>query len=344
MTNIKDQRPILIIDSMNFFIRHFAVNESVTATGEPCGGVVGFIKGLWSLIGQFAPSHVYVIWEQGGGSKRRKHLFPEYKANRAKIKSTFVDMNKEENSLPSKKWIMNDTDSKLKQTKQLVEILKNLPVCQIYVPEVECDDVIAYLIQHKLKEENALKLIVSSDRDFYQLLDDENVKIYNPADKSLHEGPILSVKHDKEILKIPAKNYALIRTLTGDASDNIPGVPGVGFKTALKCFPMLESSKLEPTVNDLIEEAKTQIGNAKKPSKSYASVLSCSDVLRRNWELMYLHSGNLAVNQIAKIEFAVDNFEPQMNKLAMIQIMLREQIITNINFDDLTYDFQRLLY
>jgi 5'-3' exonuclease len=58
-----EQRPIVVVDGMNLFVRHFAVNESVTTSGEPCGGVVGFIKALYGLTCQFAPARVYVVWE-----------------------------------------------------------------------------------------------------------------------------------------------------------------------------------------------------------------------------------------------------------------------------------------
>jgi hypothetical protein len=180
---------------------------------------------------------------QGGGCPRRKKLFPEYKANRIKVKSDFKAVHLTPGEKPTKKWIMDDTENKLRQVKTLVDALKHLPVCQLYVAETECDDVIGFLIRNKLKSENAMKIIVSSDRDFYQLLDEPNVKLYNPADKSFHDGPIVKVKVGKdEYVEIPARNYALVRTLTGDDSDNIPGVPGLGFKTALKDSGVLSST------------------------------------------------------------------------------------------------------
>lgn len=333
-------RPILIIDGMNVFIRHFAVNESVTAAGEPCGGIVGFLKALYGLTLQFAPSKLYVVWEQGGGCPRRKKLFPEYKANRAKIKGDFKNINIAPGSLPSKRWIMDDTENKLKQVKTLVDALKLLPVCQLYVPDTECDDVIGHLIRYKLKKEDALKIVVSSDRDFYQLLDEPNVKIFNPADKSFHDGPIVKVKVAKdEYVNIPARNYALVRTLTGDASDNIPGVPGLGFKTAVKLFPALLDGDSDHTIEALLETAKTHL-TAKKPVKAYGSVVECEDVIRRNWHLMYLSSSTLAAPQISKIEYAVDNFQPKLDKLGLIKHLLGAGIVTNLDFDSIAYQMQ----
>lgn len=341
-----DLRNILIIDGMNYFVRFFSVNESVTTSGEPCGGVLGFTKALGGLITQFSPQRVYVVWEQGGGCPRRKSIFPEYKANRAKLKSEFQGMNKDPTDLPSKRWIKDDKENKLKQVKILVDVLKNTPVCQLYVPETECDDVIGYLIQHKLKLLGAPKIIVSSDRDFYQLLDDPTVKIFNPATKSFHTGPVVKVKVAKdEFIDIPAKNYVVVRTMTGDDSDNIPGISGVGFKTALKLFPSLGDQSVDMNINQLLEASRVALtpGSAKPPSKIYSLVISGEEVLKRNWQLMYLNSGTLSATQINKIEYAVDNFQPKANKLGFIKALLGAGIISDINYDNFFYQIQRNL-
>lgn len=339
-----EQRPIVVVDGMNLFVRHFAVNESVTTSGEPCGGVVGFLKALYGLTCQFAPAKVYIVWEQGGGCPRRRKLFPEYKANRAKIKSDFKAVHLAPGQKPTKKWIMDDTENKLRQVKTLVDALKHLPVCQLYVADTECDDVIGHLIRVKLKGLDALKIIVSSDRDFYQLLDEPNVKIYNPADKSLHDGPIVKVKVAKdEYVEIPARNYALVRTLTGDDSDNIPGVPGLGFKTALKLFPSLLEPGEDHTIDKLLEVANGHLKADKKPLKAYSSVSQCEAIIRRNWQLMYLSTSTLAYNQITKIEGAVDNFQPKIDKLGVIKFLLGAGIVSALNFDAIAYQLQLCL-
>lgn len=340
-----NERPILIVDSMNLFVRHFMANDAVTTVGDPCGGVVGFLKGLHSLVQQFNPVRVYVVWEQGGGCPRRKKIFPEYKANRMKVSSEFKAIGLPPSGVPTKKWIKDDKENKLTQTKNLVDALKHLPVCQLYVAETECDDVIAYLIQNKLKPLDTMKVIVSSDRDFYQLLDDPNVQLFNPADKSLHGGPIVKVKVAKDdFVHIPAKNYALVRTLTGDDSDNIPGVPGLGFKTALKLFPELLDNSQEGSVAELVESARVK-SLEKKALKAYGSVASCGDMIWRNWQLMHLTESTLSYAQISKINYAVENFTPACNKMALIKTLLDSKIVSNLNYDALVYDLQiRLMH
>lgn len=341
---IENRRPIIVIDGMNLFVRHFMANDAVTSVGEPCGGVVGFLKALNGLTTQFSPERILVVWEQGGPSPRRKKIHPDYKENRTKIKSDFKSINLPSGGAPLKQWIKEDKENKLKQIKTLVDCLKTLPVCQIYVAETECDDIIAYLIRNKLNSTNNLKIIVSSDRDFYQLLDEPNVKIYNPADKSFHEGPIVKVKLNKdEFVEIPARNYVLVRTLTGDDSDNIEGVPGMGFKTALKHFPMLCDPDTDQTIQGLLEAARTLATTKKKTSKAIESLLVCEQLVKRNWQLMFLGSSCLAANQISKIDYALENFQPHSNKLELIKILLRAGIVTNINFDQMFYDMHRNL-
>ena len=337
----EDLRPIVIIDGMNLFVRHFMVNEAVTSAGEPCGGVIGFIKALNILATQFNPQKILVIWEQGGGCPRRKKIFPEYKANRMKLKSEFKSVTPGANI--TKKWIHEDPENKLKQNKTLVDALKHLPVCQVYIPDTEADDVIGYLIRNKFKSNKALKVIVSSDRDYYQLLDEPNVKILNPADKSFHDGPIVKVKVSKnEYLNIPARNYVLVRTLTGDASDNIPGVPGMGFKTAVKLFPSLLDDSRDQTIDDLLEAAREQL-KVKKPLKVSQAVATSEDMIKRNWQLMYLGTSTMAYNQISKIDYVVENFEPRVNKLELIKTLLGAGIVSDLNFDSMVYQMNTLV-
>ena len=75
------QRPILIIDGMNAFVRSYAAYPSMSSHGYQVGGCVGFLKTLRKLVSEISPSSVYVVWE-GGGSQRRRNLYADYKMNR----------------------------------------------------------------------------------------------------------------------------------------------------------------------------------------------------------------------------------------------------------------------
>jgi 5'-3' exonuclease len=146
---------------------------------------------------QFMPSKVFFVWEKGGGSARRKKLYPEYKANRTthgakdvnSLKATMkkaveVDVEKKESSSDSSNTLFLrqtiDERDKIRQLLLLTSAIKHLPVCQVYQGDSEGDDVIAYLAKNKLASESAKKIIISSDNDFYQLITSEdNVLVYD---------------------------------------------------------------------------------------------------------------------------------------------------------------------
>lgn len=333
--NHKTERPIVIVDGMNIFIRNFVVNETTTSTGDPIGGVVGFLKYLNHLTNTFVPKKMIVVWEQGGPSPRRKKIFEGYKANRSKDKESFSDLNKD---LSKRSWLMNDKENKIKQLHLLTQAIKNLPVCQIYVAECECDDIIAYMLRNKFALENARKILVSSDKDFYQLLENPSIEIYDPGKKILISGEKILNEYS-----ISPRNFCLARTMVGDDSDNIPGVPGIGLKTAAKRFPILADPVRDLNVSNLCEFSQEKIDKEKSKVKAYADVVNSKSILERNWDLMYLDSSSLSASQIQKIDFALENFQPNMNKLGFIRTMIDAGAITDIDYDRLSTLFKTTL-
>lgn len=332
--NHKTERPILIIDGMNIFIRMFVVNETTTTSGDPVGGVVGFLKYVRFLTNNFVPKKVVVVWEQGGASPRRKKIYEGYKANRSKDKETFKDVNKDGSK---RAWLLSDEPNRIRQLHLLTQILKNTPVNQIYVGECECDDIIAYLLRNKFVNENAKKILVSSDKDFYQLLENPSIEIYDPAKKDL-----VSAKKILETYNISPRNFCLARTLVGDTSDNIPGIDGIGLKTAAKRFPILADTEADLNPDSILEYCNKQL-NENSKIKAYSEVAKSKDIIQRNWDLMYLDSSNLSASQIEKIDFTIDNFKPNMNKLGMIRTMMDAGVVTDIDFDRLSVLFKTTL-
>ena len=73
--------PVLIFDAMNLFLRTYSANPTISHYGHHVGGVVGFLKSMRNIIDKFSPSQVFVVWE-GGGSQRRRAIYPEYKHGR----------------------------------------------------------------------------------------------------------------------------------------------------------------------------------------------------------------------------------------------------------------------
>ena len=119
---------------------------------------------------------------------------------------------------------------------RLVEYLNELPVIQFRFDEIEADDIIAYLTQTQ-QFEGWEKVIVSNDKDFIQLCDDETV-LFRPTQKVVHNK-----KNVVEAFDIHPRNFAVARAIAGDPSDNLEGVPRAGLKSIAKNLNFLRDSK-----------------------------------------------------------------------------------------------------
>jgi len=322
MTKNMTKRPILIIDGLNIFIRHFFANESINSRSEPIGGVVGFLKFIDMIVYRFSPGKVIVVWESGGASARRKKISSTYKESRGKVEE-FRHM--KNGNATIKDMLREDKQSKIKQLTLLNRLLKKTPVCQMFLKDTECDDIIGYLVKHPFANDPRLKLIASSDKDFYQLLDNPTVKIYDPAKKITIDGQYILDKFN-----ISAQNFCLARALTGDPSDNIDGVPGIGLKTVTKRFPGFSETNTEMTIDKVLEDCRVFI-EAKSKLKAPREILQCEENIRTNWKLMYLSSRNLSSLQIEKIEGTLELHEPKFDQLGLIKEVTKAGM--NISFD-----------
>lgn len=295
-----DARPVFIIDGLNLFIRSFCAYPQMSSHGYQMGGCVGFLKSLQRLCREFQPSNVYIAWE-GGGSQRRRKLYSEYKANRKPVKlNRFYGDD-----------IPDSEENKQHQLISLLNALKNVPVCQIYVSDCEGDDIVAFLCRGPLKDRE--RIIVSADKDMYQLLD-EKTRIY-----SLYKKKFITKEDLFEEFRIKSHNFALAKCLCGDDSDNIPGIKGLGFKTVAKKFPMLGS---EDTImlQDLINYSHTQQG------ETYKRIVQNTAIVNRNWQLVHLDGSMLSADQMKRVEYVVDTFEPAVNKMSLLKLLIKEGI------------------
>lgn len=324
-----DKRPIILIDGFNVFLRHFFANPTCTASGDHVGGVVGFIKSIEWIVKNLRPQRIYVVWEKGGPSAKRKSIYPQYKANRAKV-DDFAKVNKgKSNQIPL------DNESKMKQLLMLTEILKHLPICQVYNQECECDDIIAYIVKHKLPVEIP-KIIISSDKDFYQLLT-EDVSVYDPGKKNF-----VTVKDVYERFGIHPRNFVLARTIDGDDSDNIPGINRVGFKTLLKAIPEFGDQEKEFDINLLLETCHKKISENSK-YKALQSIIDGEETIRRNWQLMYLGVGILSALQATKINSTLQSFLPKYDHLNFLKTLQKSNIVLPIDFNLLAQELKTCL-
>lgn len=284
------------------FLRSYSAFPQMSSHGYQMGGCVGFLKSLQRLCREFQPSQVYVTWE-GGGSQRRRKLFPDYKAKRRpdKLNRFYSDD------------IPDTEENKKHQLVSLLGMLKSVPVCQIYVSDCEGDDIVAYLCRGPLKE--YVKIIVSADKDMYQLLDDKT-RIY-----SLYRKKFITQVDLFEEFRIKSHNFALAKCMCGDTSDNVPGIKGLGFKTVAKKFPMLSLDE-QLILQDVISYAAAH----RNESATYKKVCESVDMLVRNWQLVHLDGSMLSADQTKKVEYAVDTFEPTVNRIGLMKLLMKEGI------------------
>jgi 5'-3' exonuclease len=298
------EKPIIYIDGLNVFMRHFAANPMRSLNGQLCGGIIGFLRNIEHLSAKFNPQKIVVAWE-GGGSLRRRNIDPNYKEGRRPVKLNRSQYYKE---LPDTSENRND------QLKVLIEVLYETPVTQIYVSDCEADDIIAYLV--KTKKTDDKNIIVTSDKDYYQLLN-EQTKIWSPNKKQLID--------DKYVLEkwgVPASNFCLARCFAGDVSDGIKGIKGAGIKSISKRFPDLIQNEAT-TIYDIINEANKKVTSGCK-IKLFDNIINNESQLEKNWKLMYLDSAMLSADQIKKINHQFDLKEHKINKMNLLRILNRE--------------------
>lgn len=307
-------RPILIIDFANLFIRSYAAYPQMSSHGYQMGGCVGFMKTLARLTREIGPSAIYIAWE-GGGSTKRRAIYSEYKMQRKPEKlNRFY-----EDDIPESE------DNKKHQMLALLGMLKCAPVCNLYVNDCEGDDVVAYLSRCVFP--NVLKVIASSDKDMYQLLDDKT-RVYN-----LHKKNFVTTNDIIEQFRVTAGNFAMAKALCGDPSDNIPGIKGLGFKTVAKLFPFLCLEE-EIILDDVFKYCHTHLDE----SSIFKKVIDQEDDIRRNWRLVYLDGGMLSQHQAAVIDQQIANYHPKINKMQLVKSIIKEGI-NEFDVDGFLYSF-----
>jgi len=257
----------LILDGLNVFIRAFTVVPTMDTNGEHVGGTTGFILTLNKLVREIKPDNIFIIWDGEGGSWKRRSIYKDYKAGRKMCVNREYDFEDPEDNMKSMR----------RQLRLTKELLTCLPITQMTVAGVEADDVIAYLWGNSIPKDDE-KIIVSSDKDYYQLLDDKTV-IYTPTKKKFYSTVDL-----KDEMKILPENFIFMKAITGDKSDNIPGIRGIGPKTVTKLFPFLTERIVE--TEDIFDHCETN----KNVKSKYELVLNSKKLVIDNIKLMQLSS------------------------------------------------------
>ena len=311
---------VMIIDALNAYFRAYIVDPSMSTNGQPIGGVKGFLKILQKLVRENKPDMVVVVWDGPGGSAKRRAIVKEYKEGRKPIR-----LNRESNLTPDE-----ETENKVWQQTRLLEYLNELPIPQFMFPEVEADDVIAYIVQSE-KLKGWQKVIVSSDKDFIQLCDDETV-LFRPIQKE-----VLTTKNVLENYGIHPCNFAMARAIAGDKSDNLKGIGGAGLPTVKKRLPFLFEDK-EYSFQEVIDFCEKAEGKV----VFFDRVIENQNLIIRNYKLMQLYDPNLSRQSRQKVDYVFDNLGYEFNRTEIIK-MMNEDGFGVFNWDDLFATMNRFV-
>lgn len=228
------RKRVLLVDGNNILHQSFHKFEKLKSTdGKPSGAIFGFFKSLHMYIDRFQPNDVYITFDNGHSPLRDK-LLPEYKEHRQNISY--------------------DRESLFAQKAVIMKILRMLRIKYLFDKNnstgFEGDDLLAYLYFKKINKE-CLVTIVSSDKDFNQLLTTDRVKIFNPR----KEEYVRQTNCESLFGYTPYETVDYL-SLVGDSSDDIPGFPGIGPVKARKFLDKWHSiaKYLELNADDNMKE------------------------------------------------------------------------------------------
>jgi len=300
----------------------------MSANGQPVGGCKGFLKILNTLVRKIKPDKVVVVWDGEGGSKKRKSINKNYKAGRSPPvpRAARVRLNRDVRTMTEEQEATN----KLWQLSRVLEYLNCTPVIQLLEDGVEADDIIAAVVQHP-SHEDWEKVIVSSDKDFFQLLDDKTL-IYRPTQKEILNKKTLIKKYG-----VHPSNFALAKAMVGDTSDNLPGLMGVGMGTVAKRFPFLSEEK-SYFLDDIVKDCLSQDA----PLKVHHTVVENQSIVRENYKMMQLYVPSLSAQTHAKVRECMTEFHPEFNKSGLRTEMMKDGL-GEVSLFDLFTTFNRIV-
>jgi len=286
---------VLIIDGLNTFIRVFSVIPTTNDNGTHIGGIVGFLKSIGYTINMFRPTRCIIIWDGKGGSSRRRKMYPEYKAKR----KTNIRLNRAYDF----ETIEEERANMIRQIQRTIEYLDFLPITMLSIDNVEADDIIAYTAKQVLTDSKVT--IMSSDKDFLQLVDDR-ISVWAPTKKKLY-----TPENVLEEYGIPSHNLLMYRIFDGDKSDNINGVFGYGLKTVIKKLPFLQEDK-QFSVDDAITEVD--------------ELEEHREIMERNFDLMQLHNVDISASAKTKTIDKIREPIPKLDKVTFKKMFLDDKM------------------
>ena len=296
---------VLVVDGLNTFIRCYAASPVLNDDGEHIGGISGFLLSIGHAIKAINPTRVIIVFDGKNGTARRKEIFPEYKAHR----NFKVRLNRAET--------VDKQDNQLHQLIRLTEYLSALPISIIIQDNTEADDVIAYIANDHFVDSHCF--IMSSDKDFLQLIT-ESIHVWSPTKKKLYYSDDVF-----EEFGVYPQNFALYKAIIGDASDNIPGVDGIGAKTLLKRFEIIsQQDKLS------VDQFMEYVDGLEDKTKTLQVMKASKEVLERNMKLVQLSESNMSVTNKLKTQHLLEQPIPRFAKPTFHKMLIEDKMTTAI--------------
>ena len=244
---------LVLIDGKSVFYRgYYAMGNLSLSDGTPTGGVYGFAAISMEIVKKLNPTKVVVAWDSKTSTAKRKALFKDYKAGRVKPGEDFYT-----------------------QIPLLEDLVKSLGWNFVELDDYEADDIIGTLSEQADREGDYETYIISSDLDMLQIVD-ENTHMWRIL-KGFSNIEQLDIKEIEEKYGIKKSQFLDLKSLKGDASDNIPGVPGIGEKTAAKLLNDYQTlDGIYEHIDDITGSTKTKLETGKDSaylSKKLAKIM-----------------------------------------------------------------------
>ncbi len=264
------EKLLVIIDGHAILYRAFhALPPLTTSKGQIVNAVYGFISMLLRVVEDLRPTHLVVVFDRPAPTFRKK-MFADYQIQRPEM---------DKNMVP--------------QIELVHKVLSEMGVPIYEMDGYEADDLIGTIVQRinnkeqETKKQNVKSIIVTGDRDILQLVD-ENTKVYMPQ-KGLSQANLYGEQEVIEKLGIKPEKIVEYKGLVGDASDNYPGVAGIGPKTAIDLLDKYET----------VEGIYSHLSEIKSPA--------VKEKLEKNKDVAFLSKKLATIMTDVPFEFHVEN-------------------------------------
>ena len=236
---------LTIIDGKSVFYRgYYAMGHLSLPDGTPTGGVYGFAAMLIEIIEKLQPEYIAVAWDKSKTNiRRRREIYPDYKANRKPAPPDFYT-----------------------QIPYLMELLAafNIPLYEF--DDYEADDIIGTLAR-SAQSKGVRSEIISGDLDMLQIVDD-HIKMYQ-LKRGFSDVEQFDIAAVEEKYGLKQSQFLDLKSLKGDSSDNIPGVPGIGEKGAVKLLQQYDTLE---NLYDHVDEISGATGKKLREGRELAFI------------------------------------------------------------------------